>query len=79
MNERDYERGFNAAWDSILSEALHHLPRGRATKHEWRRERNRAVAMLREVCERHGDNDWHDTMDLGEVIEKHLLRKLETP
>ena len=34
--------------------------------------------MLRQVCAKYGDNDWPDNLHLADVIEKHLLRNLET-
>ena len=77
MNERDWQRGNNDAWEQLLSDALRHLPKRFQDKHLWRQERGRAVAKLREVCERFGDNDWDDTLSLSDVIEKHLLRHLE--
>lgn len=43
----------------------------------WISEREAAIAMLRQVCERYGDNDWPDDLHLGDIIEKHLWRGLE--
>jgi hypothetical protein len=40
-------------------------------------EREEAIAMLRQVCGEHGDNDWEDDLHLSDVIEKHLWRHLE--
>lgn len=40
-------------------------------------ERSAAVAMLRQVCAAHGDNDWSDNLHLADVLEKHLWRHLE--
>lgn len=39
-------------------------------------ERELAIAALRNVCESHGDNDWPDTLDLSDIIDKHLARHL---
>ena len=39
-------------------------------------ERASVIALLRRVCEVHGDNDWPDDLHLGDVIEKHLARHL---
>lgn len=79
MNERDYERGNRAAWSRMLQECVRQLgiddPAARGAA--WILEREAAVAMLREACEHHGDNDWPDDLHMGDVIEKHLLRHLE--
>ncbi len=48
-----------------------------AAKARWIVERGEVVAMLRCECERHGDNDWPDTLHLSDVIEKHLFRHLD--
>lgn len=48
-----------------------------ADEARWLSEREQAVAMLRQVCEVHGDNDWPDDLHLADVIEKHLDRHLE--
>ncbi len=39
-------------------------------------ERQRAIDQLRELCAEFGDNDWPNDLDLADVIEKHLGRKL---
>lgn len=39
-------------------------------------EREEAVAVLREVCKKHGDNDWTENLHLADVIERHLVRHL---
>ncbi|XXX79151.1 hypothetical protein WMF30_10295 [Sorangium sp. So ce134] len=39
-------------------------------------ERAHAVATLRRVCRDHGDNDWSDSLNLSDIIEKHLERHL---
>jgi hypothetical protein len=76
MNEQDYERGYRAAMRLILGEAVRALgPEGDTDR--WRLERADAVAMLRQVCAEHGDNDWPDDLHLGDAIEKHLWRHLE--
>lgn len=40
-------------------------------------ERSATVAILRQVCTSHGDNDWRDNLHLADVIEKHLWPTLE--
>ena len=39
-------------------------------------ERADAISALRRICERHGDNDWTDDLNLADIIEKHLGRHL---
>lgn len=39
-------------------------------------EREDVIAVLRRVCESHGDNNWDVHLHLGDVIEKHLERYL---
>lgn len=40
-------------------------------------ERDRTRAKLREVCALLESNDWPDSADLADVVEKHLLRQVE--
>jgi predicted secreted protein len=70
-----YERGYQEAIDGVLHHLLRHSPPG--SNEQWRLERNAAVAMLRQVCDEHGDNAWLDRLNLADVIEKHLWRHLE--
>lgn len=39
-------------------------------------ERDEAIAALRVLCERYGDNDWGDELPLREVLEAHLAAPL---
>lgn len=76
MGDREAAR---AAWLCMLQECLRHLDcedpvAGQA---RWVVERAEAVAKLREVCRRYGDNDWPDDLHLGDVIEKHLWRNID--
>ncbi len=48
-----------------------------ASAERWRLEREEAIAKLREICDRHGDNDWPNDLHLADIIDKHLLRHLE--
>ncbi len=73
--EGAYIMGGNQAWRHILGEAIRHLgPDGDADR--WRLERADAVSALRDICAKHGDNDWPDTLHLADVLEKHLHRHL---
>jgi len=80
-SEGHYIRGSRAAWTRILQEAIRQLGYeevSEAKQAAWILEREAAVAMLRQVCDEFGDNDWPDNLHLADVIEKHLWRSLES-
>jgi hypothetical protein len=79
MGEKDWTAGNRAAWTRILSEAIRELGPSAPDAARLIRERAEVVAMLRQVCEVFGDNDWPDDLHLADVIEKHLWRHLEKP
>lgn len=35
-----------------------------------------AISTLRQVCDEFGDNDWDETLNLSDIVEKHLWRNL---
>lgn len=75
--EMDYLRGRNDATRSIMQHCLAQLYEGKEPKAErLLLERSEAIAMLRQVCEHYGDNDWPDSLHLADIIEKHLWRHL---
>lgn len=76
MSEKDYERGSRAAWTAMLRRCLAQLGGKDRARNVWRLEREAAIAVLRDLCEEYGDNDWHDDLHLADVIEKHLGRHL---
>ena len=61
---------------------------GSALEREWAKlrraqdaigqERAETIAALRILCERHGNNDWHDEMPLLDIIEQHLVAPMAT-
>jgi hypothetical protein len=75
---KDYDRGERAAWATMLRECCKHLgyESAEAQKAAWIQEREELVATLRLVCDHYGDNDWPDSLNLSDVIEKHLVRHL---
>ena len=77
-DEARWDRGYRAAWTTVLENALKALgyDSDEAKKVAWISERERTVAALREVCEAHGDNDWSADLHLADVVEKHLHRHL---
>lgn len=78
MSEQDWNQGYKAAWRSMLEQACRNLgvDDPEAGKARWISERESAIAVLRQVCEHHGDNDWDDTLNLYDIIEKHLHKHL---
>jgi hypothetical protein len=72
-------RGERAALTGILEDCLRKLGYDSAegSRVAWISERERTVAMLRQVCDIHGDNDWPNDLHLADVVEKHLWRNLE--
>lgn len=77
MSERDYCAGANQAYGNVLALCLQNLGQRERKASSWRLERNAAVAALREICARFGDNDWSDDLRLADVIEKHLSNHLK--
>jgi hypothetical protein len=78
--ERAYELGHRKACVLILCEILKQLgydPEVK-TRFAWILEREDAISALRVACSDFGDNDWPDNLNLADVIEKHLLRHLQT-
>lgn len=79
-NERHYIDGKRRAYIDII----HACARGMGLDNEQMKtaalltERAEAVAALRDLCERFGDNDWPDNLHLRDVIEKHLAPHLES-
>lgn len=73
--EKAYVRGQRAVWCDLLRQAVRALGAD-GDAERWRIEREETVAMLRQVCEHHGDNDWPDDLHLADVIDKHLWRHL---
>jgi hypothetical protein len=59
-------------YDAVLEEETPELKAAKLLA-----EREEAVAMLRQLCAQHGDNDWPNDLHLADVIEKHLVRPME--
>ena len=78
MNEEDYKRGSRAAWLSLLAECYRQLGYGSPETQNvcWVEEREATIAALRSACDAFGDNDWNETLNLADVVEKHLERHL---
>lgn len=74
-----YTEGMRAVYRAQFAEALRGLGRDSpewSEKH-WVGEREAAVAVLRRICDDHGDNDWDDELSLADIIDKHLGRYLD--
>ena len=75
--EVEYERGRRAGLMAVVRAALVDLgPDPNCEAERLALERAEAVAQLRIICDRCGDNEWPDELHLGDVIEKHLGRHL---
>ncbi len=72
-----YEQGNRDAWRTILGHCVKSLNGTQLDAEHLQLERESTVRMLRNVCERFGDNDWTPQLHLADVIEKHLLSHLE--
>lgn len=73
--ELAYEHGRNAAYLAVFKQCARYLPELKDTA-AAAAERADAIALLRQVCSEHGDNDWPDDLHLGDIIDKHLWRHL---
>jgi hypothetical protein len=78
-SERDWTAGHRAALTSMLGRIVRDLAGDGAvvTREALLIEREEAVAMLRQLCERLGCNTWGDDLHLADVIDKHLWRRLD--
>lgn len=79
MNEQSYLEGQKAVYSSLLNECLRNLSNDQTASISIARlvsERADAIAVLRDLCEEFGDNDWPDDLHLADIIEKHLGRAL---
>ena len=79
MDEQAYIQGSRAAWTAMLQRCLIELgiDDPLAGNVRWVMEREQTIAALRDVCERHGDNDWDEHLHLADIIEKHLARHID--
>jgi hypothetical protein len=59
-----------------MSDGPHHIDAEREAfdllRVRLQSERADAVKALRSICRAYGDNDWADTVPLGDVIRNHL-------
>lgn len=76
MNERDYQRGRTAVAQDILRAINDDLGSSGRSLRAMRNERANTIASLRDLCERFGDNEWEDDLNMSDIIEKHLARHL---
>ena len=82
-DEASWRMGYRDAYRAMIRQCLGQFPGGSEEPPDLAvarltLERDEAVAMLRVVCERYGDNDWPDELHLADVIDKHLGRHLTT-
>jgi hypothetical protein len=75
MNENEekaYIQGSRAAWTQMLRACINNLGYSSSTNEDWIIEREGVISSLRILCQAFGDDDWDDTLDLQDIIEKHL-------
>jgi hypothetical protein len=79
VSEQDWIDGNRAAYLRMLQECLRELgvDDPAAGQARWVVEREATIVMLRQVCERFGDNEWQPELHLADIIEKYLWRNLE--
>jgi hypothetical protein len=77
VEEHFHELGHRQAIRGVLGYCIRELGDEARTEHGWRVERADAVNALRRICEDFGDNDWDESLNLADVIEKHLEPYLE--
>lgn len=70
--EAAYLRGRKAVRREQLGEILRELDGEDLTLERMIAERTDAIATLRRICDKFGDNDWSDTLHLSDIIDKHL-------
>jgi hypothetical protein len=79
--ELAFIRGERMAYRLMLRECLRGLgyDNSEANKANWVVEREGAIETLRQLCKSFGDNDWPDTLNLSDIIDKHLAKYLYKP
>lgn len=83
MSEEDYTKGSRNAYRFMMLHCMREL--GVETEHDALNrtvaqliaEREEAIGVLRDLCADCGDNDWHPSLHMADIIEKHLGRHLE--
>ena len=71
--EQAFLQGERVAYQSLLGLCLRKLHDDPAAMRErWAAEREAAIAVLRSICRRHGDNNWTDDLPLADILNKHL-------
>lgn len=73
-----YSDGERAAWTRMLRQCIEGLGlKGDELKlHALIVERERTIAVLRELCSQHGDNNWDESLHLADILDGHLRRHL---
>ena len=77
--QQSWQAGNRSAWTQMLQQCVAALGEDARTQAGWLIEREEAIAALREVCSRFGDNDWGEKLSLADVIQNHLARHLGGP
>ena len=73
VDDADYSRGRKSMATEIMVRCRRELGGyDMADADRLMLERKAAIAVLRSICDEHGDNDWPDNLHLADIIEKHL-------
>lgn len=75
--ELAYRSGQQSAYRALLTLCLQRLTGGDLTAARLLAERTETIALLRQLCEESGDNDWADDLAVPDIIEKHLFRPMQ--
>ena len=83
MSEKDYINGSRTAYRRMMQLCLREIIDSKDNLSAEEKvvqlagERDEALAVLRRICEEHGDNDWDNNLHLADIIDKHLGRHLD--
>jgi predicted secreted protein len=84
MTEKEelaYEQGQQIVWRRMLRKCITNLAPcfNESADKQFAlllAERSEAIAILRDLCEEFGDNNWDENLHLADIIEKHLGKYL---
>ena len=75
--ERAYEQGRREVYADIIRSAIRGLGYEGRPLESLVAEREAAISALRNLCAKHGDNEWSNNLHLADIIEKHIGRHLD--
>lgn len=73
LAEEHYARGWKALGSRLVTQLAQECLEGEElSKVRLQIELADTRAVLQQLCETHGDNDWDDTLYLADALDKHL-------